>query len=97
MQDLPRPESLITGPPTPTALDIKIGKYQGTTLALDARPETVQASKKLPIPTQVEWIEQLTKTNGRLRCELQYYRGMEAATTRLQDAVTRIKGDLPGT
>ena len=87
-------KGLSSGPPTPTALDAKIKRHHGTTMALEVLPENLQASKKMPTPTPSEWIEQLTRENGNLRCELAYYRSMGKVTDALQLTVNRVRSEL---
>lgn len=70
-------------PPTPTSLDVLIGHSLGSTVALEATPARLQASKKMPKPTLSQEIEQLTGENGFLRQELAYHQKMHEASLRL--------------
>jgi regulator of replication initiation timing len=54
----------------PTAVDLEIGRCQGKTVALEATPERLLASKNAPIPDLPERIHELTKENGQLRVEI---------------------------
>lgn len=53
-------------PPTPTSLDVLIGHSLGSTVAFEATPGRLQASK-MPKPTLSQEIQQLTGENGFLR------------------------------
>jgi regulator of replication initiation timing len=66
-------------PMAPTAVDLEIGRYQGKTVALEATPERLQASKNAPIPNLSERIHELTKENGQLRLEIKCLKEKVAA------------------
>ncbi|TGO44945.1 hypothetical protein BOTNAR_0718g00020 [Botryotinia narcissicola] len=51
----------------PMAIDIQIGLQRGSTAALEVTPERLQATKQMQPPSTAQWIEELTKENGRLR------------------------------
>jgi TolA-binding protein len=72
-------------PMAPTAVDLEIGRHQGKTVALEATPERLQASKKAAIPGLSERIHELTKENGQLRLEVRYYQQMQEAIQALQE------------
>ena len=82
-------------PPTPSSLDILIGHNRGSSVALEATPARLQASKKTPKPNLSQEIEQLTRENGYLRQELAYHQKMHEASLRLaretQDVVERLR------
>jgi hypothetical protein len=58
------------GPPTPTPINFEIARNNGTTVAIEATNERLQASKIAPTPSLSEIIEQQTRENGRLKEEL---------------------------
>ncbi|KAH9204860.1 hypothetical protein DL95DRAFT_318631 [Leptodontidium sp. 2 PMI_412] len=57
-------------PPTPTPVDVEIARNKGTSVAIEATNESLQASKTAQTPSLSEMIEQKTRENGRLRQEL---------------------------
>jgi hypothetical protein len=65
--------SLNSAPPVPTAIDIQIANNNGSTVAIEAMPDRVQAAKKMPTPSLSQMIEQLTWQNGQLRSEIDYH------------------------
>ncbi|KAH6670167.1 hypothetical protein B0J14DRAFT_672007 [Halenospora varia] len=74
-------------PMEPSAVDLKISRNHGKTIALEATPEHLQASKNAPIPDLSQRIHELTKENGRLRLELRYYQqSLEAIRPLPEDA-----------
>jgi hypothetical protein len=72
------------GPLPLTPVDNIIGQHHGSTVALDATPERLQASKSKPIPTLTQRIEQLSVENGNLRCEISYTRRLYDAGVELE-------------
>ncbi|KAK3934861.1 hypothetical protein QBC46DRAFT_324433 [Diplogelasinospora grovesii] len=59
-------------PPTPRSIDLMILRHKGSTVALNAMPETLQAAKAEPTPSLKRMIKTLSRENGRLREELAY-------------------------
>lgn len=57
-------------PLTPTPIDVKIARNKGTSVAIEATNESLQASKTAQTLSLLEMIEQKTRENGRLRQEL---------------------------
>jgi len=82
-------------PPRPTSIDIVIGSNLGSTVAFDAAPAQLQASKRSTKPSQSEAIERLTRENGCLRQELTYQHRMHDASICLaseaRDIVERLR------
>lgn len=72
-------------PMAPTVVDLEIEHHQGNTVALEATPERLQASKKAPMPSLPQRIHELTKENGQLRLEVRYYQQMQEAIQALQE------------
>ncbi|KAI9855643.1 MAG: hypothetical protein M1813_009689 [Trichoglossum hirsutum] len=60
------------GPPAPAAVDVKIAHNEGSSVAIEATKERLQASKNIPTPSLSQIIEQKTWENGQLRQELAY-------------------------
>ncbi|KAK3369560.1 hypothetical protein B0T24DRAFT_508291, partial [Lasiosphaeria ovina] len=54
-------------PPEPTPLDVEIARNQGTSIAIEATSENLQAAKGLPPANLSQTIEQKTRENGQLR------------------------------
>lgn len=84
-------------PHAPMAIDIQIGLHRGSTAALEATPERLQATKKLSPPSTAERIEELTRENGRLRLEIRYYQRMRDVTQELFDDTKFVVGRLSTT
>ncbi|KAK4031669.1 hypothetical protein C8A01DRAFT_21157, partial [Parachaetomium inaequale] len=74
-------------PPTPSSIDIAIGRRNGLTIALDITQNTLQESKTRPTPSLKEMIETLSKENGRLREELVYYCNLQKLIEELRQEV----------
>lgn len=67
-------------PPVPIAIDIEIAKCNGSTVAIDAMPDRLQAAKEMPTPSLTQMVEQLTWQNGQLRLEIDYHQRRHAAS-----------------
>ncbi len=81
-------------PPQLSPVDRIIDLHHGSTTAIEATPQRLQASKKYPIPGLPERIEQLQKQNSSLNHEVAYYREMEQYRKEFQDDVTQMKERL---
>lgn len=81
-------------PPGPTPIDIEIARNRGTTIAIEATNESLQASKNDPTPSLSEMIEQTTRENGRLREELAHLQKKQGPNTFLLDKVTFVMKEL---
>jgi len=64
-------------PPQLSPVDRIIDLHHGSTTAIEATPQRLQASKHNPIPSLPERIEQLQKQNNSLNHEVVYYREIE--------------------
>ncbi|KAJ8058408.1 hypothetical protein OCU04_012597 [Sclerotinia nivalis] len=84
-------------PHAPMAIDIQIGLQRGSTAALEATPERLQAAKQMQHPSTAQRIEELTKENGQLRLEIRYYQRMRDAMQALFDDTTFIVERLENT
>lgn len=82
---------------SPTTVDLEIGRHHGKTVALEATPERLQASKKAPTPGLAERIHELTQENGRLRLEIKYYHQMQEAIQGLQEDAKFVAETLENT
>jgi hypothetical protein len=82
------------GPPQLTRVDRIIDLHNGSTTAIEATPEKLQASKESSISNLPERIKQLQMQNGRLRQEVAYYRQMEQARENFQLVVRQVSGEL---
>ncbi len=72
-------------PSAPRGIDLEIGRHDGMTVALEATPDCMQASKKMPsVELQQEEYE-LTKENGRLRLEVRYHQQLFQAVQALRE------------
>jgi hypothetical protein len=78
------------GPPPLTPLDIEIGRNQGSSVGLEARPARLQETKHMPIPTLSKRIEELTRENGHLRQEVGFYQKMQSAVMLLQEDAEQV-------
>ncbi|KAF8856248.1 hypothetical protein BDZ45DRAFT_691882 [Acephala macrosclerotiorum] len=65
-------ESELNKPPIPTPIDDEIARNNGTSVAIEATRESLEASKISTTPSLSEIIEHKTRENGRLREELAY-------------------------
>ena len=83
------------GPPAPTNVDIEIARNNGTTVAMEATDNSLQASKSISTFSLSPTIEQRIRENGRLRLELAYqHRKHEANLYLLEEvrpAVERLR------
>jgi hypothetical protein len=66
---------------------LEIGRHNGTTVALDATDDRLQASKKAPAPSLSERVHELTRENGQFRLEIRFYQ-------QKQDAVQVLRQDV---
>jgi len=72
-------------PSRPTPVDLEIARHKGTSAALEATPDRLQASKRAPVPSPAERIQELTRENGQLRVEIRCHH-------QKQDAIKVLKG-----
>ncbi|KAH9206342.1 hypothetical protein DL95DRAFT_375426 [Leptodontidium sp. 2 PMI_412] len=86
-----RTKSLSTGPPQLSPVDRIISLHHGSTTAIEATPERLQAMKQYPKATLPEEIEQLQKRNSRLAHEVAYYRDMEQYRQEFEHDMVRLK------
>lgn len=84
----------LQGPPKPAQMDIIIGLHQGSTVALEATPEQLRMSKRQPILSLSERIEQLSRDNGHLRHEIACYKTKQTAAGRLKDDMQKVSEKL---
>lgn len=89
-----RAKPLSNGPPPLSPIDRIISLHHGSTTAIEATPQRLQASKKFPLPSLSERIEQLQKQNSSLNHEIAYYREMEQYRKEFEDEVARVKEKL---
>jgi hypothetical protein len=76
-----REKGLVSDKPVaPTPVDIEINRHRGTTVAVEATTERLQASKRAPVPDLAQRIQELTRENGRLRLEIAYHQNMQKNT-----------------
>ncbi|KAK5988056.1 hypothetical protein PT974_12192 [Cladobotryum mycophilum] len=69
--------SLAGRPPSPTLIDVQVKSAGGLSTACDMTAESIQA-KKAPISIGDRIVE-LTRENGRLRQEIEYYKALTEA------------------
>ena len=81
-------------PPQLSPVDRIIDLHHGSTTAIEATPQRLQASKHNPIPSLPERIEQLQKQNSSLNHEVIYYREIEQYRQEFQDVMTQVKERL---
>lgn len=72
-------------PLPPNPVDLKIAHHHGTSVALEATTERLEASKKAPISSPEERIHELTKEGGQQRLEIRYHLQMQDATRDLYE------------
>ena len=90
----PRAKSFSNGPPQLSPIDRIISLHHGSTTAIEATPQRLQASKQFPIPSLRERIEQLQKQNSSLNHEIAYFREMERYRDEFEHEVARVKEKL---
>lgn len=76
----PRQQNVNSAPPAPASIDIEIASHNGSTVAIEATPDRLQAAKKMPTPSLSQMVEQLTWQNGQLRSEIDYHQKKHAAS-----------------
>lgn len=85
-------------PHAPTAVDLEIGRRNGSTVALDATQPRLTAAKTAPPPTLSDRVHELTRENGRLRLEIRYYQEvlepMEAFLKRIKSLDKKLEASL---
>ena len=92
-----RPKQRINGPDRPPQLspiDRIIKLHHGSSSAIDATPERLQASKQSRSPSLMERIEQLQRHMSSLNYEIAYFREMEPYRRKFKDRVERLSFDL---
>jgi len=87
-------EPFSNGPPQLSPIDRIISLHHGSTTAIEATPQRLQASKQLPTSTLSERIEELQKQNSSLNHEIAYYREMEQYRKEFEYEVARVKEQL---
>jgi len=81
-------------PPVPTAIDLQIAEHQGSTIAIEATQERMQAAKLMPTPNLTQIIEYKTWENGQLRQELAYSQRKHGASMYLLEEVKLVVESL---
>lgn len=92
-----RPRITLLGsdqPPMPTPIDARIAQNNGTSVAIEATDENLQASKTVLTPSLSEMIDQRTRENGRLRRELAYQQRIQAVDLSTLENVGRSVAEL---
>jgi hypothetical protein len=77
-------------PPAPTPIDAEIARNNGTSVAIEATSENMQASKTAYTPSLSEIIDQRTRENGRLRQELEHKQSKLGASVDLLEELRMI-------
>lgn len=81
-------------PAPPRSIDKAIRDVRGSTVALDATPEKLEANKHPAPPSLKEIIEEKTRENGRLRAELAYLQSMQQIGEELRGEVDYVQERL---
>lgn len=79
-------------PPVPSAIDAEIDG--GSTVAIEAMPQRMQAAKRMPTLSLSQLIEQKTWENGQLRRELAHLQRKQAAAIYLHQEVQLVEQAL---
>ncbi|KFZ23386.1 hypothetical protein V502_02128 [Pseudogymnoascus sp. VKM F-4520 (FW-2644)] len=82
------------GPPRLSPVDKIIDLHHGTTTAIEASRERLQASKEYPEPSSAEKIEQLQQQYRIRYYEAIYFRQMEPSRREFKDDVSRVSRQL---
>ncbi len=90
-----RPKVRITlpkldSPPAPTKVDLEIARNHGSSMAIDATTERLQASKNIPTPSLTEIIADLSRRNGHLTRQALYGDRMRELGTDLLEEATFV-------
>jgi ubiquitin-protein ligase len=64
-------------PPAVGHIDRIIHAHKGSTVAIDALPESIQAAKSEPTPSLSQIVEIMTQKNGEHRAEIDYRTRMQ--------------------
>tara|TARA_R110002033_G_scaffold163343_1_gene200334 strand:- start:298 stop:654 length:357 start_codon:yes stop_codon:yes gene_type:complete len=72
-------------------VDRIISLHHGSTTAIEATPERLQATKQYPKATLPERIEELQRQNSSLTHEVAYYREMEQYRQEFEHDMVRLK------
>ncbi|KAF8852979.1 hypothetical protein BDZ45DRAFT_749049 [Acephala macrosclerotiorum] len=83
-----------SGPPPLCPVDLVIKQHCGSSSAIEATQERLQASKKTQMPSLSERIEQLQRENSALKYEVAYYRAMESPRIEFVDKMRRVDRDF---
>jgi hypothetical protein len=89
-----RPPWLPDGPPGLSPIDRIIERHHGSSTAIEATPERLQASKQYQAPSLMERIEQLQRRMSSLNQEVAYYRDIEPHMEEFKDKAERAGNDL---
>jgi hypothetical protein len=81
-------------PPAPTAVDIKIARNHGTTMAIEASREKIQTSKRMPTPDLSQIIQERTRQIVELEQELTCLEEKHGAAEYLYEEVTLVLTSL---
>lgn len=77
-------------PALPRPIDQAIAQAQGSSVALDATAERLQAAKYHPTPSLSEIIEARTRENSRLRAELAYFQQVQQLGEHLKEELQYV-------
>jgi hypothetical protein len=81
-------------PLLPTQVDIVIDQHHGSTVALEATSERLQASKIKLAPTLSQRIKELSAKNSQLRLEVSYHMQLQDATRPFHNMVRQAVDEL---
>lgn len=82
--------NIMDRPAAPRPIDKAIAQVHGSSVALDATRDNLNASKLLPTPSLKELIEEKTRENGRLREELAYLQQIQQLGDHLREEVEYV-------
>lgn len=86
--------STTDNPPLLSSVDRVINLHHGSTTALEATHERLEASKQFPVPTFKETIAQLEKQGSNLHHEAIYFRQMEPIRKRFKRDISLLVREL---
>ncbi|KAE8440513.1 hypothetical protein EG329_007410 [Mollisiaceae sp. DMI_Dod_QoI] len=81
-------------PSGPTPIDAETARNKGTSVAIEATSESLQASKTAQTPSLPEMIEQRTRENGRLRQEHEHQQRKQGGELYLLEEVRLVIAKL---
>ncbi|KAH8712035.1 hypothetical protein GQ44DRAFT_730907 [Phaeosphaeriaceae sp. PMI808] len=88
---------IIDSPPALTTVDMEITKHQGSTVAIEATRERIQAAKKMPVASLSQMVKEREQENRQLEQELTYQEEKHRAAMYLYEELSSVVATLKET